>query len=74
MIQGAIQIGMASLPDCAYELLEKLDEQAPLVFFRSMTTLRLLPHSAGACILQVPDELTQHVLRKNGQDCSDVRT
>lgn len=67
-----------SLPDGTAELLGTLEDVSPTV--RAPVSPQLLSH----CIImandaylrllarQVPDELTIHILRKNGYDCADA--
>jgi hypothetical protein len=67
-----------SLPDGTAELLGTLEDVSPTVsvavgifslshfdIMANDTELRLL-------VRQVPDELTIHILRKNGYDCADA--
>lgn len=68
-------IGATALPEGTSELLELLDEQAPLVGAHACMAHRPPPScfSADFCVSQVPDELTQYILRKAGQDVADPR-
>ena len=66
---------MASLPEGTDELLERLDEQPTLVrrtAWKDAEPCGIPPFTDRHS--QVPDELTQYIMRKNGQDSTDLRT
>lgn len=71
---------MAELPPGLQQLLNSLPDYETTVRCR-IGWHRPLPHHC-ACpptsppflIAQIPDEVTQHALRKSGYDCKDVRT